>query len=65
MHCTLGSTQQIVDQHLGMNLLLDVQRRRMHHQFAPVLLVFPAPDELRVEIAVARFLFLVQADDIP
>src|SRR5438876_4358778 len=45
--------QQVVDQHLGMDLLLDVERRRLDDEVAPVLLVLAAPDELRVEIAVA------------
>src|SRR5688572_7185397 len=36
-----------------MNLLLDVKRRRGHDQIAPVLLVLPAPDELRIEVLVA------------
>ncbi len=45
--------QQVVNQHLGMDLLLDVERRRMDHQIGPVLLVLAAPDELRVEVAVA------------
>ena len=45
--------QQIVDQHLGMDLLLDVERRRVDDEVAPVLLVLAAPDELRVEVAVA------------
>src|SRR5207302_2049537 len=45
--------QQVVDQHLGMDLLLDVERRRLDDEVAPVLPVLAAPDELRVEIAVA------------
>ena len=46
--------QQVVDQRLGMDLFLDVQRRRVDDEVAPVLLVFAAPDELRIEIRVAR-----------
>src|SRR5437879_5488837 len=38
---------------LGMDLLLDVERRRLDDEVAPVLLILAAPDELRVEIAVA------------
>src|SRR5437773_6504551 len=45
--------QQVVDQHLGMDLLLDVERWRLDDEVAPVLLVLAAPDELRIEIAVA------------
>jgi hypothetical protein len=41
----LRAPYQIVDQHLGVHLLLDVQRRRVHHQVGPVLLVLAAPDE--------------------
>src|SRR5712692_1788092 len=36
-----------------MDLLLDVERRRLGDQVAPVLLVLAAPDELGVEVAVA------------
>src|SRR5439155_23415996 len=32
---------------------LDVERRRVDHEVAPVLLVLAAPEELRVEVAVA------------
>src|SRR5438034_3631994 len=49
------ATQQVVDQHLGMDLLLDVERRRLDDEVAPVLLILAAPDELRIEIAVAPF----------
>src|SRR5690242_20079106 len=45
--------QQIVDQHLRVDLLLDVERRCMNDEIAPVLLVLAAPDELRVEVGVA------------
>ena len=44
---------EVVDQRLGVDLLLDVERRRMDDEVAPVLLVLAAPDELRVEVAVA------------
>src|SRR5262249_24415168 len=36
-----------------MNFLLDVERRRMHHEVGPVLLILAAPDQLRVQVAVA------------
>src|SRR5437867_26494 len=36
-----------------MDLLLDVERRSMDHEVAPVLLVLAAPDELGVQVAVA------------
>ncbi|MCG8350545.1 MAG: hypothetical protein MI924_22485, partial [Chloroflexales bacterium] len=49
--CTL---HQVVDQRLGVYLLLDVERRRAHNQVAPVLLVLAAPDQLRVQVGVAR-----------
>ena len=35
-----------------MHLLLDEQRRRLHHEVRPVLRVLAAPYELRVEVAV-------------
>ena len=39
-----------------MNFFLDVERRRVDDEIAPVLLVFPTPDELRIEVGVARIL---------
>ena len=40
---------------LGMHALLDVERRRVDDQVGPVLLVLAAPDQLRVQVAVAAF----------
>jgi hypothetical protein len=45
--------QQVVDEGLGKDLLLDVKRRGLDDEVAPVLLVLPAPDALGVEVAVA------------
>jgi hypothetical protein len=45
--------QEVVDQDLRVHLLLDVERRRLDDQIGPILLVLAAPDELRIEIAVA------------
>ena len=44
---------QIVDDDLGVDLLLDVERRRTGDQVGRVLFVLAAPDELRIEVAVA------------
>ena len=49
----LRLAQQIVDQHLGVHLFLDVERRGVDDEVAPVLLILAAPDELRIEVAVA------------
>lgn len=57
---TLGPAPQVVDQRLGMHLLLDVERRGVHHQIGPVLLILAAPDELRVQVAIALRLLLGQ-----
>lgn len=43
-----------------MDLLLDVDRWGMDHQLRPVLFVLVAPDELRVEIAVALLHLLIE-----
>ena len=51
----LGLPEQVGDQRLRVHLLLDEERRYLHHEVRPVLLVLAAPDELRVEIAVAAF----------
>src|SRR6266508_3899468 len=45
--------QQVIDQHLRMDLLLNVERWSVNDEVAPVLLVLAAPDELRIEVAVA------------
>jgi len=45
--------QEIVDQHLRMDLLLNVERRCRYDEIRPILLVLPPPDQLRIEIAVA------------
>ena len=49
----LALPHQVVDQHLGMDALLDVERRCVDDELGPVLQVFAAPDQLRVEVAVA------------
>ena len=47
------SPHEIVDQNLWMDFLLDVERRRVHHQVRPVGIVLAAPDQLRVKVTVA------------
>ena len=49
-----GGAQQVVNQHLRVNFFLDVQGWRVDHQVAPVLLVLAAPDQLRVQVGIAR-----------
>ena len=49
----LGPAPQVVDEDLGVDLLLDVEGRRLHDEVGPVLIVLAAPDELRIEVAVA------------
>ena len=44
---------EVVDQDLGVDLFLDVDRRGVDDEVGPVLLVLAAPDQLRVEVAVA------------
>ena len=63
--------QQAVDQDLGVYLLLDVERRRLDDEIGGVLLVLAAPDELRVEVAIAplvghadRRLVLIRDDGV-
>ena len=57
----LELAQQIVDQHLGVDLLLDVKGRGMNHQVRPVLFVLTAPDQLRVQIAISALFFFVES----
>src|SRR5690606_15429027 len=44
----LGAALEIVDDRLGVDLLLDVEGRRVDDEVGPVLRVLAAPDELRV-----------------
>ena len=48
----LAARPQIVDQRLWVHLLLDEERRRLHHEVRPVGRVLAPPDELGVEIGV-------------
>ena len=51
---TRGLALQILDQHLRMHLLLDVERRRLHPQLRLLILrILAPPDQLRIQIAVA------------
>ncbi|MEQ1760906.1 MAG: hypothetical protein ABL986_21590 [Vicinamibacterales bacterium] len=49
----LGLPQKVVDQHLRVQLLLDVERWRLGDEVAPVLIVLSTPDELRVQVSVS------------
>jgi hypothetical protein len=53
---SLGWPQQVINQHLGVDLFLDVERRGVHDQVGPVLLILAAPDQLRVQVAVAALI---------
>ena len=50
---SVSALHQVVDQRLGVNLLLDEERRRLNHEIRPVLRILAAPDQLRIEIAIA------------
>ena len=45
---------QVLDQSARMNLLLDVDRGRSNFEWRAVLRILAAPDELRIEVGVAR-----------
>ena len=47
----LALTPEVVNQGPGLHLLLNIKRRRVRHQFRPVLLILAPPDQLRIEIA--------------
>jgi hypothetical protein len=49
----LGLAQQVVDEGLGADLFLNVKRRGVDDEVAPVLLVLATPDELGIEVAVS------------
>lgn len=60
MPVLLGSAQQVVDEHLRLDLLLNTERRSVDDEVAPILLVLPAPDELRIKVSVARIAYLLR-----
>ncbi|NYH97084.1 hypothetical protein [Novosphingobium marinum] len=49
----LAGAFQILDQRLGMDLLLNVERRRLDHEVRPVRHILSPPHQLRIEIAIA------------
>ena len=51
----LGLAEEVVNQDLGMDLFLDVERRGRDDEVGPIRVVFAAPDELGVEVAIAAF----------
>src|SRR6266536_4569994 len=48
-----GGSQEIIDQHLGMDLLLYVKGWCVDDEIAPVLLILAAPNQLWIEVAIA------------
>jgi hypothetical protein len=56
----LRGAQQVVDEHLRLNLLLDIERRSMDDEVAPIQLVLAAPDELGIKVPVARAVDLLR-----
>ena len=48
-----GDALQIADQRLGIQLFLNVNRHSLNAQRRAVLLILPAPDQLRVQVRVA------------
>ncbi len=52
------AAQQVVDQGLGVDLLLNEQGRGVDDKVRPVLLILAAPDKLGVEVAIARGLLV-------
>ena len=52
------SRREVVDDDLRVHLLLDVERRRLDDEVGPVGHVLAAPDELRIEVAVAPLIRL-------
>ena len=50
----LGLLQQVVDERLRVDFFLNVEWRGIDDEVAPVLLILPPPDELGIEIRIAR-----------
>jgi len=55
-HAPLRAPHQVGDQRLRVHLLLDVERRRLHHEVGGVLLVLAAPNKLRIKVAIAALI---------
>jgi hypothetical protein len=49
----LGLAQEVVDEGLGVDLFLDVERRGVDDEVAPVLLILATPNELGIEIEIS------------
>ena len=61
----LALAQQVINEGLRMHLLLDVERRGMDDEVAPVLLILPTPDELGIEVGIARIPHLARLLMLP
>ena len=47
-----GLAEEVVDQGLGLDLLLDIKRRGMNDEVGPILFVLAAPDELGIKVLI-------------
>ena len=56
----LGLPHQVGDERLGVDLLLDVERRHVDHQVGQVLLVLAPPYQLGIQVPVAALVGLAQ-----
>ena len=54
MFLVLGLLEEVVDEDFWVDLFLDVERRGVDDEVAPVLLILPAPDELGIEVGIPR-----------
>jgi len=49
---------QVINEHFGVDLFLDIKGRGVDDEVAPILLILAAPDELGIKVGVARILHL-------
>ena len=61
----LALAQEVINERLGMHLLLNVERRGVDDEVAPVLLILPTPDELGIEVGIARIPHLARLLMLP
>ena len=47
----LRLTEEIVDEYLGVDFFLNIEQRGVNDEVGPVLFVFAAPYELRIQIS--------------
>ena len=56
---------EVVNEDFGVDLFLNIEGRRLHHEAGPILPVLAAPDELGVKVGITAALFVLQPGGLP